>query len=855
MHIHKKSQMKKIFLQITLLLISVTFFAQEKNEEKKDDNKNKSISELTKSCKKIDGLFTIYQDTINGKIKMAISESQLEEEFIHFSQIADGVTDAGRFRGAYNSETIFYIKKYFDKIEFIAPNTNFYFDPESPLSKSKDANISDATFYSTKILAHDKTEKIFLIDANKIFLSEVLTRVKYPKRPGSSSSSFSLGSFDKEKSKINEIKNYPENTNLKTEYVYNNPNYLNGGSDAVTDARNISIKVFHSLIKMPDDNYEIRYEDPKVGYFTTQTRDMTSTGTTDYRDMIHKWRLIKKNPEAEMSEPVEPITWWIENSTPHEWRDVIKKAVLKWNIAFEKAGFINAVEVKIQPDDAEWDAGDIRYNVLRWTSSPNPPFGGYGPSMANPRTGEIIAADIMLEFVHFTNRVFSEKLYQDASLNMSLEENENEFNHNNSAHYCFAGEHTHENILYGKTVIPEYSNDDIILGKLEEDNMMRLIMHEVGHTLGLNHNMRASHLYSPEELTNPELIEGKAINGSVMEYPALNVSLDKEKQAQFSDVSVGPYDIWAIEFAYTPNMSEDEIAKILDRSTEPELAFGNDADDMRSSFRGIDPRVMIYDLSNDPIRFSIDRFKLNERIMGELKDKFLKDGSNYDDFRRGYYVLSSSSATAGTVISRFIGGVYVDRSLVGQEGGTKPYTPVSYDDQKRAFNALEKYIFAPNSFSVSNDIYNYLAKSRRGFAFSSGPEDPKIHDQVIGYQTRVLSHLLHPNTLQRIIDSELYGNQYKLTEFMTDLNDAIFKADINSNINTFRQNLQAVYVTRLIEMVVGKSSNRFKVPAKSMAIVNLEKLAKKLKNNRGDLSSRAHKKHLRKLILNALEKI
>lgn len=847
--------MKKNFLQITLFLISVAFFAQEKNEEKKDDNKSKSISELTKSCKKIDGLFTIYQDTINGKIKMAISESQLEEEFIHFSQIADGVTDAGRFRGAYNSETIFYIKKYFDKIEFIAPNTNFYFDPESPLSKSKDANISDATFYSTKILAHDKTEKIFLIDANKIFLSEVLTRVKYPKRPGSSSSSFSLGSFDKEKSKINEIKNYPENTNLKTEYVYNNPNYLNGGSDAVTDARNISIKVFHSLIKMPDDNYEIRYEDPKVGYFTTQTRDMTSTGTTDYRDMIHKWRLIKKNPEAEMSEPVEPITWWIENSTPHEWRDVIKKAVLKWNIAFEKAGFINALEVKIQPDDAEWDAGDIRYNVLRWTSSPNPPFGGYGPSMANPRTGEIIAADIMLEFVHFTNRVFSEKLYQDASLNMSLEENENEFNHNNSAHYCFAGEHTHENILYGKTVIPEYSNDDIILGKLEEDNMMRLIMHEVGHTLGLNHNMRASHLYSPEELTNPELIEGKAINGSVMEYPALNVSLDKEKQAQFSDVSVGPYDIWAIEFAYTPNMSEDEIAKILDRSTEPELAFGNDADDMRSSFRGIDPRVMIYDLSNDPIRFSIDRFKLNERIMGELKDKFLKDGSNYDDFRRGYYVLSSSSATAGTVISRFIGGVYVDRSLVGQEGGTKPYTPVSYDDQKRAFNALEKYIFAPNSFSVSNDIYNYLAKSRRGFAFSSGPEDPKIHDQVIGYQTRVLSHLLHPNTLQRIIDSELYGNQYKLTEFMTDLNDAIFKADINSNINTFRQNLQAVYVTRLIEMVVGKSSNRFKVPAKSMAIVNLEKLAKKLKNNRGDLSSRAHKKHLRKLILNALEKI
>ena len=205
--------------------------------------------------------------------------------------------------------------------------------------------------------------------------------------------------------------------------------------------------------------------------------------------MINKWRLIKKNPELELSEPVKPITWWIENSTPHEWRETIKNAVLQWNIAFEKAGFKNAIEVKTQPDDADWDAGDIRYNVLRWTSSPNPPFGGYGPSMVNPRTGEIIAADIMLEFVHFTNRVFYEKLYQDPSKNMSLNLINEEYFYDNN-HSCSAGEHTHENILYGKTVYPEFSNNDIKLGKLEKDNMIRLILHEIGHTLGLSHNMR-----------------------------------------------------------------------------------------------------------------------------------------------------------------------------------------------------------------------------------------------------------------------------------------------------------------------------------------------------------------------------
>jgi hypothetical protein len=367
--------------------------------------------------------------------------------------------------------------------------------------------------------------------------------------------------------------------------------------------------------------------------------------------------------------------------------------------------------------------------------------------------------------------------------------------------------------------------------------------------------MRGSHLYSPDELSNPELLKGKSINTSVMEYPALNVSLDKNKQAQFSDTTIGPYDKWVIEFGYKPNLTESEREKILSRSNEPELAFGNDADDMRSSSRGIDPRVMVYDLSNDPIKFSIDRFTLNNRLFNELKEKFLKEGSTYDDLRRAYYILGSSSSTAGTVISRFIGGVYVDRSVVGQKGASKPYTPVSYNDQKRAMNALKKYIFSPNSFNVSNDIYNLLAKQRRGFDFRSGPEDPKIHDQILGYQTRVLSHLLHPNTLQRILDSEQYGNRYTLTEYMTDLNNVMFEEDKNGNINTFRQNLQATYILRLIQICSESGSARYKIPVKSMAIHNLEKTLKFLKNRNGNISSIAHRNHLKKLIIKSLDDI
>lgn len=859
-----------IFLLVLTLVGVQDMNAQRKKRKNKDKDKKevtapkpksttKSIADLTKSSKKIDGLFTIYQDTITGDVKLLVTEDQLDKDFIYFSQIADGVTEAGAYRGSYNGSSIFNVKKHFNKIEFIAPNINFYFDETNAISKSADANISDAVMASGKILASDDKKGEHLIDANSLFLSETFTRIKQPRFPGQSPFSFSLGSFDKNKSKINEIKNYPENTNVKTEYVYYNPGVLNGGSNAITDGRNVSIKVFHTFMNMPEDDYEVRMDDPRVGYFLTQTNDMTSTGTVNYRDMIHRWKLVKKNPEAAISEPVTPITWWIENSTPVEWRETIKEGVLAWNEAFEKAGFNNAMVVKVQPDDADWDAGDVRYNVLRWTSSPNPPFGGYGPSFVNPKTGEILGSDIMLEYVHFTNRVFADKLYNDAAKNMYLETEEEleakKFLAKNNLLFCSAGHVMHENLKLGTAVVQASGGSDLDMEAIKKEGMKSLIMHEVGHTLGLNHNMKASQLFSPEQLADKEFIKGKALTGSVMDYAGINITNDRSKQGQYYDMAVGPYDIWAIQFGYTPFKSEAERNALLERSTEPELIFGNDADDMRSPGKAIDPRVMIGDLSNDQITYSINRFELVNDMMKNLKTQFLKKGETYEDLRRAYYTLHGQTRVAGGVVSRFIGGVYVDRSTYGQEGGKKPYTPVSLADQKRAMDALDKYIFAPNAFDTPNDVYNYLAQQRRGYNFFGGPEDPKIHEQVLGYQTSVLAHLMHPNTLQRISNSELYGNEYKLSAFMTDLNDMMFKPDIYGSVNSFRQNLQAVYTKRLISMVTGNTSNRFPISAQSMAIYNLNNIKSWASNGKGDVATKAHKAHLKTLISNAMEEI
>ena len=858
-----------LFLTLAITGVQDTnaqFWKKKKKEDKTatakktpPKKKDKSIADLTKSSKKIEGLFTIYQDTVTGSVKLLVKENQLNKDFIYFSQIANGVTDAGAFRGSFRANTVFHVTKYFNRLEFLAPNTSFYFDEKSALSKSSDANISDAVIASGKLLASDDEKGEYLIDADGLFLSETFTRIKQPRFPGQSPFAFSLGSLDKNKSKINEIKNYPENTNIKTEYVYSNPGVLNGGTSAVTDGRSVSIKIFHTFMNMPESDYEPRMDDARVGYFLTETNDMTTTATINYRDMIHRWKLVKKNPEAAISEPVTPITWWMEKSTPVEWRETIKEGVLAWNEAFEKAGFKNAMAVKMQPDSATWDAGDVRYNVLRWTSSPNPPFGGYGPSFVNPRTGEILGADIMLEFVHFTNRVFGDKLYNNAAANMNLETSQElevkKYLAKNNLLYCSAGHIMHENLQLGTAVLHASGATDLEMEGIKKEGMKSLIMHEVGHTLGLNHNMKASMLYSPEQLADASFIKGKALTGSVMDYAGINLTNDRSKQGQYYDMAVGPYDVWAIEFGYKPFKNDAERNTLLERSTEPQLIFGNDADDMRSPGKAIDPRVMIGDLSSDQITYSVNRFELVNDMMKNLKTQFTKKGETFEELRRAFYTLHNQTAIAGGVVSRFIGGVYVDRATFGQNGATQPFTPVSLSDQKRAMDALEKYIFAPNSFDTPNDLYNYLARQRRGYNFFSGTEDPKIHEQVLGYQTSILAHIMHPNTLQRLSNSELYGNEYKLSTFMTDLNEMMFKADVNGSVNSFRQNLQAVYTKQLIEMVTGKASSRFTVASKSMAIYNLDKIKSWVSNNRGDVATKAHKNHLKTLITNAMEDI
>ena len=841
---------------LTLFLI-VFVFAQESTDQQKtnleqtkdqpkEPSKKKSMEESLANKKEIPGVFTLYQDEESGKLYMLLKNDQFEKEYIHFVHGLNGQINTGVFKGSYRGARVFKLKRYFNRVEFEVQNNSMYFHPESPLSKSSDANISTGILTSSDIIS--EKDGSVLIGVDNVFLSEALHQISRGIRPGTlNKNPFKLGKLATKRTKYSNIKNYPENTDIIVQYVYSNPMPTNWGSDVgITDARSVNVTLQHSFIKMPNNNYKPRFEDVRVGYFATQITDMTSPDDpTPYRDMIHRWHLEKKNPEQSRSEVKKPIVWWIENTTPHEFREAIKEGVLAWNKAFEKAGLINAVKVEVQPDDADWDAGDIRYNVLRWTSSPTPPFGGYGPSFVNPRTGQILGADIMLEYVYFTNRVKYEKIYDTFSHSELDDES------------CAAAPIMQQGNMFGAMALKTQNKfTEIEQHRIIYESLVKLTLHEVGHTLGLSHNFYSSHLHSFGNIHDRHITEPIGLTSSVMDYVSANVGPSNNSHGQFYSTTPGPYDIWAIQFGYTPPLEnpqdeEERVATLLSKSTKNEYRYGNDADDMRSAGKAIDPRIMISDMSDDPVSYSKQRLDIIRSIFPDLIKKFETPGESYHALRDAYSILNSEYNTNVRIISRYIGGVYMDRSMVGQEGKEDPFVPVPLERQKWAMTLLNNYAFAPNAFKAPSSLFSHLQRERRGW---SGTRDPKILDSYLNIQKDLLNHLLHVNVLKRISDTELYGNKYNITEMMGDLTTACFGADAGTNINTIRMNLQAEYTKRMIQIVLNKGKTKYDHISVSSAFGSLNRIKKYASKTNGvNNATKNHRKHLVYLIEKALD--
>ena len=551
---------------------------------------------------------------------------------------------------------------------------------------------------------------------------------------------------------------------------------------------------------MTDSIYEPRGADQRIGYFSTKITDLSTYDYFKGKDLINRWRLIKKDPSAELSEPINPIVFWVENSTPEEIKPFVVEAIELWNIAFEKAGFKNAVVAKIQPDDAEWDAGDVQYNVIRWASTPSPRYSGYGPSVANPRTGEMIAADIVQEF--------------------------------NSISYG-----------YRLRKIWGYDEDNDPLRQW----IISLTLHEIGHTLGLRHNFKASWLYDASEIHDTS-VTGKNHIGSVMDYDPINIAPEGVEQGNFFPTVPGPYDIWAITFGYKQEMNEVDRENLLSQSTKPEFIFGTDDDAMGSPGGNTDPRNKRYDMSSDPITYSIQRLKIIDDKINELPEIFDEPGSTYTELKATFDSLLRDKGRFAESIAIQIGGVYSNRLVVGQEAGMTPFEVVPYEEQKRAMKALKEHLFANDAFVFNPDILKILQSEKRAASYGNSDDDPKVHDRVLRMQLSSLSFILHPRVMKRLTNSSKYGNEYLPNEVLQDIFDGIFVA--REIPNTFKMNLQSAYVDGLIEAM---SDERYDEISRSAIFNSLQRIRNYSNSSYGNKMVKGHFDYLNWKINNALD--
>ena len=695
----------------------------------------------------IEGYLEIYTDEDKENYFLKLNQEDLNKKFLYFSYIMNAPQGSTLTGGRPSDGKVLEFRKFKkDNIGLYQINTSYIYGDDNNIAKSTVTNITEAFIETFKPIA--RSEGSVLISVNKFMASERIEAISYVPNEYREYVSVNYGRPDPKKTFINKVFNNESNTAVEVIFGYENksPNLDAYSVSAVTDPRYLSVTARHIFIKMPDEGYEPRINDHRVGYFVNKSTDLTSYENFPNFALINKWRLIKKDPQAELSEPVEPIVYWVENSTPEEIIPAVVAGIENWNIAFEEAGFKNAIVAKIQPKDATWDAADYDYNVVRWSSEPDASLLGFGPSVTNPLTGEIISADVV-------NKLLAVKLG---------------YNYRK---------------LYGYTE----DNDPLM------QYITNLTLHEVGHTLGLRHNFRGSFKYSPSEIHNKELT-GNTIMNSVMDYDPINVAPKGMEQGIFFSTVPGEYDKWAIKFGYTPGLTNEERKNILLDSVKPELNFGTDDEAMSYPGNNIDPRTKRYDMSNDPIKYASDIVQIIDEKIEELPLIFA-DEDGFNNYTNAFFRFFRTKGRFLETVAQQIGGVYVNKIASIQSDKTI-LEAVPYEKQKQAMNLLSEKVFTNGSMSYDSKILANLMYERDTRS-RSGNNDPDFHALVLSSQRNILSNILHPEVMKRLVNSALYGNRYMPDEVLSDLNKAIFIQ--KEEPDTFKRNLQSTYVDLLIE--------------------------------------------------------
>ncbi len=852
---------------ISLVIVVVTQAQQPQKFEEFD--------KLVVGAKVHEGLFRLHQK--DEHVFAEIQPFQFDRPYLCAISLARGGMDQAGHTLNGDEQWVISFKRVGDKVHVIRRNVRYKIG-SGPIARALETTYTDSVLLALRIKSVHPTRQSVLIDFNEVFFTNF--------------ADLNFGLLDPNRTSWAKIKTFPRNVELQVAAVFTGRPV----PDSVIDARGNTVIIHYGIVELPDGGYRPREADDRVGYFLTAMKDFASESKdTSFVRYITRWRLERTDgspwkPGDKLVPPKKKIVFWIEKSVPDEFRAAVREGILEWNKAFEKVGFRDAIEVR-QQEGEEFDPEDVNYSTFRWIATDI----GYamGPSRANPFTGEIIDADIvfdasMVRYYKGSQTLFKNEKGLTTEPDSPIQAARRGWtvpmtaNHGSASSWnnkaggedaysemraqfkayraglCQCASHKQSELGLALAAIAarlDLKPGDKLPDEMVQQAVKETVMHEVGHTLGLRHNFKASTMLPNAQLHDVGITRSKGLVGSVMDYNPVNLSAKGQKQGDFFTSTLGPYDYWAIEFGYKPvtGNEKEELGKIAGRSAEPGLDYGTDED-----LSSADPHINQWDLGSDPLKFAQERMALSEELMKGLADRVVEKGEGYQRARVAFNLMLQQYGNSAFLAAQFVGGEHLYRDHKGDKDARDPFVPVKAARQREALKFLQDRILTDKSFGFPPDLLRKLAADRwlhwgNEQVFFASVTFP-VNDRILGIQRVCLTELLNDGTLARMQDLTMKteGAEQPLTiaEVMRAISDSTF-ADLSTaadkpgteKTSISRRNLQRAYIAALSRLVL-----RGTVPdARALARMHLREVIKRIElslNMKGPFAEDTVRAHL-----------
>ena len=762
--------------------------------------------DIVRGAAHLPGFLSLYQK--EEKVWIELRPDQFDRPLFMSVNMPNGIGERGIYGSQMGTSQVVVFHRVGNLVQMIAKNTDYGAKAGTPQALVVQQAFSDSLLAIAPVVSspHPQSKSI-LVEANSLLFGDIMamtTRLEAAFRM--------TYVMDARNSSFLTIRSDENMTGLQVNAHYFTPRIpappavmppvpaaVPHPPTTLPDPRSMFLGFYYSFMPLPAQAMHGRRADDRIGHFVSTSQDYSDDVTpTTAVHLVERWRLEKQDPTAPLSAPKQPIVYWIDANVPEKYRESVKQGVLAWNEAFERIGFKDAIVVRQQAETDRFDTMDARHASIRWFVGSDVGF-AIGPSQVDPRSGEILDADIGMSdvFARGARRVIGEDSFN-FSLAQQPSETRCDYMQESATEMGFAMD-----VLEARGLL---DMDGPEADALAQAYVRSVIMHEVGHTLGLRHNFRASTIYSLKQLQDPEFTKKNSMTGSVMDYTPFNLSLKGEKQGEYVASTLGPYDYWAIEYAYKPiepAQEKQELAKIAARSNEPQLAFGTDQD---ASGFNLDPDVNLYDLGSDPLAFFQRRLAISRELWDRVQNRTLKPGESYEVLRRSFDYGFQQFARTLPVVVKYVGGVTYLRDHAGT--GRATFTPVPLPRQRAALQMLTESLFKADSFKFSPATISRLAVDH----FSArGRPDVSVGGRVLALQSAALDQLMSDAVAIRLLDSQEKLEDRKqvlsLGELYGSVQDAVWsELKSGKDINGMRRNLQREHLKRLVAALLRVSA-------------------------------------------------